>query len=246
MTAVAPLLEIFASVQGEGPLVGCRQVFVRFALCNLTCLYCDTAVDAVPLARVEVTPGRRDWISVSNPVAAGEAARLVRAFGLSRYHSIAVTGGEPLMQPGFLREFLPLISGTRRGIYLETNGTCADELAGVLDLVDIVAADVKLPGTSGTGELWEEHRRFLELAREKQLFVKAVISGRTTEDEIDRLVDLVAEVCPNTVLILQPVTPGIGVPPVDPACALSFQWRALAKVNDVRVIPQTHHVMGQL
>ena len=38
----APIVEIFSSIQGEGLLVGRRQIFVRFAGCNLDCNYCDT------------------------------------------------------------------------------------------------------------------------------------------------------------------------------------------------------------
>ncbi|HML25965.1 MAG TPA: 7-carboxy-7-deazaguanine synthase QueE, partial [Methanomethylovorans sp.] len=30
----APITEIFCSVQGEGPYVGNRQLFLRFAGCN--------------------------------------------------------------------------------------------------------------------------------------------------------------------------------------------------------------------
>ena len=38
----APIIEIFSSFQGEGLLIGERQIFVRFAGCNLDCNYCDT------------------------------------------------------------------------------------------------------------------------------------------------------------------------------------------------------------
>ena len=34
--------EIFSSIQGEGPVVGYKQLFIRFCGCNLNCNYCDT------------------------------------------------------------------------------------------------------------------------------------------------------------------------------------------------------------
>ena len=68
------LVEIFSSIQGEGLFVGCRQVFVRLAGCNLFCRYCDTRDSfAVPAAaRVETEAGSRMFGSITNPVAASE------------------------------------------------------------------------------------------------------------------------------------------------------------------------------
>ena len=38
----AKINEIFSSIQGEGPVVGYKQLFIRFCGCNLNCNYCDT------------------------------------------------------------------------------------------------------------------------------------------------------------------------------------------------------------
>ncbi|HAJ60375.1 MAG TPA: radical SAM protein, partial [Cyanobacteria bacterium UBA8543] len=39
----ARLSEIFSAIQGEGLNVGSRQLFIRFALCDLRCHFCDSA-----------------------------------------------------------------------------------------------------------------------------------------------------------------------------------------------------------
>lgn len=37
-----PIAELFTSINGEGRRVRQLAVFVRFAGCNLNCVYCDT------------------------------------------------------------------------------------------------------------------------------------------------------------------------------------------------------------
>lgn len=238
----APVVEVFSSVQGEGIYVGCRQVFVRFAGCNLACAYCDTsyAREEHALCRVEEEPGSGRWRHLANPLAPDELAQALAGFPLHLHHSVSLTGGEPLLYPEFLRRLLPRLKGTRVDIYLETNGTLPRALEAVLDLVDVVAMDVKLPSVTGLQACWDLHRRFLELAARRTVFVKAVVGPATPVSEVLAAAALVRDVAPEVPLVLQPVGPG-GVPP---AHLLGLQEAALGLLRDVRVIPQTHRLMG--
>ena len=51
------LSEIFSSIQGEGPYVGERHLFVRFSGCHRKCVFCDTNVERTESVVVEVEPG---------------------------------------------------------------------------------------------------------------------------------------------------------------------------------------------
>ena len=57
MTDIAKIKEFFTSIQGEGPFVGYKQLFVRFCGCNLSCKYCDTdyrTVDSIEYTTEEL------------------------------------------------------------------------------------------------------------------------------------------------------------------------------------------------
>lgn len=245
--SVVYLQEVFSSVQGEGPYVGCRQIFVRLAGCNWTCAYCDTPGDPTPVVWVlEKTPGKRDFMTLPNPVDARDLTEIVRGFDLSLHHSLSFTGGEPLLHNRFLKEFIPCVTDTRAGIFLETNGTLPAELSQVIDCIDIVSMDIKLESCTGTETPWEVHKRFLNVAAQKKAYVKVVVSAATQEAEIIKSGQLVAGIDEGIELILQPVTErgGIAAPSVDKI--LRLQEKALQSLKNVRVIPQTHRMMGQL
>jgi len=57
---------------------------------------------------------------------------------------------------------------------------------------------------------------------------------------------LVAETAPETLFIIQPVTPYGGCKAASPEKILICQNYALTKLKDVRVIPQTHKMIGQI
>ncbi len=239
--------EIFSSVQGEGLLAGCRQVFIRLYGCNLNCSFCDTALNEKPdYCRFELTPGQGDFKLLPNPLKSAVAAATASTYDLTLHHSVSLTGGEPLLHTSFIRELIPLLKGTRRGIYLETNGTLPDKLSEIIDLVDIIAMDFKLPSVSGLPPYWEEHRRFLKIAVSKETYVKIVVGKDTTITEIDKAAKLIKSVTQNVPLIIQPVSRNGKVKGIIPARTLALQRQALKKLNDVRIIPQTHKIMNCL
>jgi len=183
----AQISEIFQSIQGEGPYQSKPQLFIRFFGCNLSCSFCDTRLVSC-----------RQW---------GLQELLLYIKRFNGYHSISLTGGEPLLQAAFLQELLPRLKHEKKTTYLETNGVLYEDFRSLLRYIDIVSMDFKLPSSSNMRDFWFEHREFLRLAREKDVFVKAVITPRTHIDDVRIALAIIKEVRPETLLILQPAYP---------------------------------------
>ena len=238
----ATLVELFSSIQGEGPYVGYRQAFLRFHGCNLDCAYCDTVQPfPPPVCRVESEPGKGIFREVPNPVSLAVAVEILtewcsRCPGL--HHSFSITGGEPLLYRDLLVEWLPVLRRLRP-LYLETNGTLPDSLAAVIDHLDYLSMDIKLPSTSGCAPLWATHRKFLEVAVAREVFVKIIVGPDTSSEEIGTVCLTIRDVDPLVPLIIQPVTRS-GRSAVPALLLLKFQEQAARLLGDVRVIPQTH------
>lgn len=136
--------EIFASIQGEGPVVGYKQLFIRFCDCNLRCRYCDTDFNIND--SLEYSPAQL-------------FEKITTDYDLETFHSISLTGGEPLLSVAFLQEFLPLVYGKTK-IYLETNATLGENLEKIKGYIDIISADIKLESSTGLNTM-ELHKNFL-------------------------------------------------------------------------------------
>lgn len=239
------IIEIFSSVQGEGKYVGCRQVFVRFEGCNLACRYCDTenAPGAHPHCRIERQAGSQSFYERENPLTPMQAAEEInRLLAETPHQAVSFTGGEPLLQAEFIHALRPLLAVP---FFLETNGTCVPQLEEIIEDVDIISMDIKLPSVLSR-PVWEEHRRFLAVARRKDLYLKMVLSAETTREEFEAAIRLIGACAPDTLLVLQPVTPFGGCVAIAPEQMLAAQSFAAKRLRDVRVIPQTHRMMDQL
>lgn len=256
LTTYARLIEVFSAIQGEGLNVGTRQIFIRFALCDLRCQFCDSAHTwSVPsTCRIERSPGVRDFETHDNPVAISTLLAWVERQNLPGLHdSISLTGGEPLLHAAFLQQFLPQLQRTGLPLYLETGGHRPQQLAMVLPYLDTVGMDLKLPSVSGETH-WQAHSEFLQHCHQAgvEVFVKIIVSKATEITELKRAAALITAVSPEITVFLQPVTPPEGVQPshqlLSPTPAQVLIWQAQMKelLKSVRVVPQTHKMLNQL
>lgn len=244
----ASLIEVFSSLQGEGQLVGYRQIFVRFPGCNLECAYCDTPVELPDQCRIETFPGSGEFRSVAQPVPLSMLCNLAGMWCRELpdvHHSFSITGGEPLLHAELLAAWLPALRELLP-IHLETNGTLPNALPLVIDHLDYISMDMKLPSVADTPLLWDEHRRFLEASAGVGLSVKVIVGRQTTDQDLLMACDLVSEVDPAIPLIIQPVTSRDGAVMVEPSRLMHWQSLAAPLLTDVRVIPQMHKIMGAL
>ena|SRR3989338_1513093 len=186
MGTIGKINEIFSSIQGEGIYLGQKQVFVRFSGCNLSCGYCDTEFESF-----------QEYDSNS-------LLRKIQSYGPD-FSGVSFTGGEPLGQKNFLKESLRLVKEKGYQTYLETNGTIPEALSEVIDVVDIVAMDIKLPSSSGfLNDCWKEHYDFLNIARAKDVFVKVVVGVHTSVEDFLKMLDLLRALGYLGVVVIQP------------------------------------------
>jgi organic radical activating enzyme len=122
------VIEIFESIQGEGPSIGQPALFLRLAGCNLGCQWCDTAYawDWKRFGRKAVTR-----------IAVSEFVEQIRALPGRR---LVITGGEPLIQQVSLSALLAEME-PERPVEVETNGTIVpqEELLSRIDQWNVSA-----------------------------------------------------------------------------------------------------------
>ncbi|MCZ4495453.1 MAG: Radical domain protein [Thermoleophilia bacterium] len=124
-----PVIELFHSIQGEGSRSGEPATFIRFAGCNLRCVWCDTSYS---------------W---SKEGVKGATATDIDALAAQvRESAVVLTGGEPMLH----RRRLPKLIGEMRArgvqhVTVETNATILDE--ELIPLVDLWSLSPKLVGS---------------------------------------------------------------------------------------------------
>lgn len=227
--SIADILEIFSSVQGEGPFMGTKQIFIRFAKCNLKCRFCDL-----------------ENIFPSKEFSVNKILSIIKqiCYNSGEHHSVSLTGGEPLLYREYLKVLLPKIKETGVKIYLDTNSTLPNHLRDVIDMIDIVAIDFKLPSSTGDKAYWKEHKEFIDIARKKNCFIKVVITNQTKESDIKKAIDIAAAVDNKILMVLQPVWPIRDIERAKSKLLFDYLFLAEKKLENVRIIPQMHKILG--
>lgn len=218
----AKITEIFTSIQGEGLYVGQMQTFVRFYGCNLRCAFCD-----------ETRKNRFKEYSIE---------QLVEAVIKKNNKVVSLTGGEPLLYAGFLKEVLPKLKKKGFIVFLETNGTLKNKLLEIIGFLDIISMDIKIPSSTKDKACWKAHSDFLKASGGKEVFVKVVITNRTTAADIKKAVSLIERVNKAVSFILQPVTVNNRIQKI--RRAEEFLGIADSRLDNARLIPQVHKILG--
>jgi len=239
------LSEIFASFQGEGLLVGQKHLFVRMSGCNLRCAYCDTPGSLEREKSFTIYPPGAAAIERSNPVSTADLTTLVGPFLESGgpLDAISLTGGEPLLQATFLRAWLEAAK-LPIPVMLETSGVLHDALAEVIDLVDIISMDIKLPSNTAEPPFWNEHAEFARRASDRRLYAKILVDDSTASIEFERAVALLGDVAVSVPLFIQPIFAADGSIQTSEATLTRFHASARRVLDDVRIVPQTHKMLG--
>lgn len=99
------IIDVFKTIQGEGPLAGYPAIFVRLADCNLRCPGCDT----------DYTTGKT---RIENDMLLNRILELLLPAGIN---IVVITGGEPFRQN--ISILINKLAAIGIVVQIETNGT---------------------------------------------------------------------------------------------------------------------------
>jgi len=136
-----PVSELFGpTIQGEGPEIGQKSLFLRIYGCDDHCTWCDTAYA---------------WDGSEQPSMMPVGAVLDRLKELAAQtgcRHVTITGGNPCIHGDAMASLLLLLREAGFRLSLETQGTAAPDWLGLLDLVTI---SPKPPSSGNITEAYE-------------------------------------------------------------------------------------------
>jgi len=164
--------EIFASVQGEGTNAGKPAVFLRTALCNLACSWCDT--------KYTWDWKNYDYKKEVKEMSISEAKTEITKYGKNH---LVITGGEPLLQQQGLTMLLEDL-GSSYFVEIETNGTIKPENE-ILEYVNQWNVSPKLANSNNKLDFYEKEECYHFFRKLKNSLFKYVVEDKNDLKEIE-------------------------------------------------------------
>jgi 7-carboxy-7-deazaguanine synthase len=121
---VLPIVETFHSVQGEGAWSGTNAYFIRLALCDVGCPWCDTKIS---------------WSDKNHPKIS--IAQLTDQAKAVNPEFVVITGGEPLIHD--LTDLTNALKAVNLRTHLETSGS--HSYSGTFDWITLSPKPFKPP-----------------------------------------------------------------------------------------------------
>jgi organic radical activating enzyme len=161
---------------------------------------------------------------------------------------VSLTGGEPLLQSGFIKE---LADSVDYPLYLETNSTLPGEAVKVASRIEVAACDIKLAEHNACEDyntLLDSILKTIKIFHDNcSVFAKIIVLPQTTVDTLMPAVCGLAEIDREIPLVLQPLTPPVSTDKILRLRTLLQLTDAAGEyLNNVRVIPQIHRLLGAL
>ncbi len=168
---------------------------LRFVLfmqgCNLRCKYCHNP-DSWQKCSIEKAAGKGFKV-VSASEIAEEALKYKNYYG--KRGGITVSGGEPLLQIGFVTELFKILKENETGTAIDTSGLEYSEkdenLGELLRLTDLVLLDIKhIDGEKCKAITGRDNENFFKFARRLEaekipVWIRQVLVPGYTDDEND-------------------------------------------------------------
>jgi organic radical activating enzyme len=234
------VMEIFRTVQGEGLDIGRETIFMRLAVCNLRCGWCDTKDSWTK-------SGEKESLTIDEIIE--RFHNLDPAHELSHY---VITGGEPLLHNhDLLAELMErlAVEGWRYGTF-ETNGTVIPN-PRLQKATWLFSVSPKL-SSSGNGEYpsrfideWLKIRSISLISSDwarKGVQFKLVVADINDAREVARLIKYCNSHIP---FIIQPEESANNYRELPALMGRAFSEMGTTKLNEnIRYIPQVHKMTG--
>lgn len=193
-----PISELFVSIQGEGVFQGVPSVFVRTAVCNLSCVWCDTAY-----TWKEELLKESDVLKL-HPEDLVDMIHTI--IGKRKVRNLVITGGEPMIWQMRMLDVVKNLNGEGFTIEVETNGTVMPSL----EFSKYITHFNVSPKLNNNGSDPASRRvvkkalsAFADLARQGKAYFKFVIINNQDVEELEKVFVLPFDI-PYSSVILMP------------------------------------------